>query len=149
MKFVGNTLEVASPDTDLQLAPHGDGKLFMDKTDVQNVGIEGNTIRSKDGHLVVTPHGDGKVRLGNVVQMDQLAVNANAIENVVGKDINLVPHGDGKVQLSKTVVGELTITNDQLFNSGTAFLCVFLPSSVCLKLTLFWGNFQIRFDKLL
>ena len=98
----------------------------MDKTDVQNVGIEGNTIRSKDGHLVVTPHGDGKVRLGNVVQMDQLAVNANAIENVVGKDINLVPHGDGKVQLSKTVVGELTITNDQLFNSGTAFLCVFL-----------------------
>ena len=113
-----NLISTASSNTNINLRPHGTGKVVMDNMSFDG---EGGIIAtdSSNQNITLTPHGTGTV-ITNDIQIgtgnDLLQITATGGNGPTlattssNADINITPHGTGKVVMDKVLIDDNTIT---------------------------------------
>tara|TARA_B100000700_G_C15039476_1_gene854594 strand:+ start:762 stop:3353 length:2592 start_codon:yes stop_codon:yes gene_type:complete len=112
-----NLISTGSSNADINLRPHGTGKVVMD-----NVSIDGESgviaTDSSNQNITLTPHGTGTV-ITNDIQIgtgnDLLQITgtggngATLATTSSNADINIAPHGSGKVVFDKVLIDDNVI----------------------------------------
>ena len=133
-----NLISTASSNTNINLRPHGTGKVVMDNMSFDG---EGGIIAtdSSNQNITLTPHGTGTV-ITNDIQIgtgnDLLQITATGGNGPTlattssNADINITPHGTGKVVMDKVLIDDNTITtkdsnaNLEITANGTGFVVI-------------------------
>ena len=112
-----NLISTASSNTNINLRPHGTGKVVMDNMSFDG---EGGIIAtdSSNQNITLTPHGTGTV-ITNDIQIgtgnDLLQITATGGNGPTlattssNADINITPHGSGKVVFDKLLIDDNVI----------------------------------------
>ena len=133
-----NLISTAASNTNINLRPHGTGKVVMDNMSFDG---EGGIIAtdSSNQNITLTPHGTGTV-ITNDIQIgtgnDLLQITATGGNGPTlattssNADINITPHGTGKVVMDKILIDDNTITtkdsnaNLEITANGTGFVVI-------------------------
>merc|ERR1711871_413466 len=123
--FNENTLSSTDTDGDINLIPHGNGKVVLDNKTlaVDNLAIRGSTISARnadaDGNIEIIPHGNGKLVTttlsAKAVIVDNLKLDGNVLSSVnTDGNIEIIPHGNGKVVTTNITAVRLDVDNLRL-----------------------------------
>lgn len=133
-----NLISTAASNTNINLRPHGTGKVVMD-----NMSFDGESgiiaTDSSNQNITLTPHGTGTV-ITNDIQIgtgnDLLQITATGGNGPTlattssNADISITPHGTGKVVMDKILIDDNTITtkdsnaNLEITANGTGFVVI-------------------------